>query len=115
MKTTIPENYRLVNAKIIDASLMVSFASRYPFFRMDFELQSGGFVSLRIDDVENLMFPLMRIFDEDDGINLDCGASVESLGGKYVRCIFDSSDEMKGKLVGIGHIVKDRFFLKEEK
>ena len=98
----------MANGQIDIIGLNLSFRE-YPRIYLKIDLCEGGCVSksIPVDSYRNLL----EIFHGDDGMDGDNGILLQQISKKYVRCVFDDPDIHRGKIVGIGHIVKDKWML----
>lgn len=102
------ENTRTVNGQIEQIGLNVT-RGRGIGVLVIFDVADGCGCSITVPVDRASEF--LEIFKNDDGIDLDGGTYVESLKGKYVRLTFDSMEPFQGKLVEVGHIVDDEWYL----
>jgi hypothetical protein len=82
---------------------------KYPDIYLKIDLSEGGCVSSTIQ--VDFCLKLLEVFSSDGGVNLDDGTFLRKFEKKYVRCVFDDPNPIKGKLIGIGHIFKDKWML----
>ena len=108
MDITKKTDNRTANAQISQIGLNVT-CGRGAGILVIFEVADGCGCSTTIPVSRAAEF--MGIFRYDDDVNLDDGTYVESLKGKYVRLQFDRPEVFQGRLVAIGHIVDDEWYV----